>query len=71
MSKLKFNILKTKNKKEFIDCTHFFNLPNHPTFHSEERLVNFAEEEESFFVGLSTYIISWVQHSCPIILELA
>ena len=59
MNKLKFNdILKTKNDKQFIDCTvHiFFNLQNHPTLHSEERLVN-LEKEREYFVGLFLLLV--------------
>ena len=34
-----------------------YNLQNHPTFHSEERLINLARGRECF-VDLSTYIVS-------------
>ena len=52
-NKPKFNhFLKTKNKKKN------FNLQNHPTFHSDDRLVNFVRERE-FFVGLSILFYLW------------
>ena len=41
MDKLKF-----KERKKFIDRKFFFILQNHPTFHSEERLVNLVRGRE-------------------------
>ena len=54
MKKLNFNDLKkTNNKNYFLTVQFFFNLQNHPTFLSEERLVNLVRGGECF-VGLST-----------------
>ena len=47
--------LKTKNNSLTV-CTIFFNLQNHPTFHSEERLVNLVRGRECF-VGLSILLV--------------
>ena len=44
--------LKIKNKKNSFTVQMFCNLLNHPTFHSEERLVNLPRGRECF-VGLS------------------
>ena len=53
-NKLKFNdFLKTKkNKNTQLTVQIFFNLQNHPSFHSQERLVNLVRRRE-WFVGLS------------------
>ena len=57
MNKLKFNDLKKTLKNEFIDCTSFFNVQNHPTFHARERLVNLlVERGRECFGGLSVLV---------------
>ena len=56
-----FKKLKTKNNSLTVQI--FFNLQNHSTFHSEERLVKLARGRECF-VGLSillVYMISRVR----------
>ena len=55
------NILKFKDKKKIwtknaLTVQIFTNLPNHPIFHSEERLVNFVRGGEGF-VGLSILVV--------------
>ena len=53
MNKLKFDdSLKLQMKNNSLIVQQFFNLQNHPTFHSEERLVN-LERGRACFVGLS------------------
>ena len=54
MNKLKLNAFLNHKQKYYIDCTNFSNLQNHPTFHSEEKLVNLVRGRECF-VGLSSY----------------
>ena len=43
-------IFKTKNNKQnnLLTVDIFFNLQNHPAFHSEERLVNLVRGKECF-----------------------
>ena len=53
INNLKFNdFLKTKNQNNSLTVQIFINLQNHPTFHSEERLVILVSGRECF-VGLS------------------
>ena len=59
MHKLKFNIkkiTKLKTKNNSLTVNTFFNLQNHPTFHSEERLVNLERGRECC-VGLSILLV--------------
>ena len=60
MNKLKFKVLlkiKIKNKNNNTSTVKiFYNLQNHPTFHSEERLVNLAKRSECL-VGLSLLLV--------------
>ena len=49
------NYKKNLKQKLFINCLNFFNLQNHLTFNSEERLVNLLRGRECF-VGLSVLI---------------
>ena len=59
MNKLKFNdFLKRKTKTNLLTVQIFFNLQNPPppTFHSEERLINFVRRGECF-VGLSLLLV--------------
>ena len=51
INNLKFSFILIK-KKKLIYCPIFFDLQNHPTFHSEERLANLVRRRECF-VGLS------------------
>ena len=48
INKLKFNDLKTIKNTNSMTVQVFFNLQNHPTFHSEERVVNFVRGRERF-----------------------
>ena len=48
--------VKTKNKNNTLTVHIFYNLQNHPTFLSDERLVNWARGRECF-VGLSVLIV--------------
>ena len=45
---LAFDCESLLNYLSFIDCTNFFNLQNHPTFHPEERLVRLVRGRECF-----------------------
>ena len=57
MNKFKFNDLKkTKNKNNWLTIQIFFNLQNHPIFHSKEKLVNIVRGRECF-VGLSILLV--------------
>ena len=65
MNKLKLNdFLKTKNKNNSLTVQIFVHLQNHPTFHSEERLVNFVRGRECF-VGLFLLLVYDWAHHCP------
>ena len=55
-----FFLLKTKNNS--LPAQIFFNLQNHPPFHSEERLVNLVKGRECL-VGLSI-LCSGGGHPC-------
>ena len=48
--------LKTLNENNSLSVQIFFHLPNHPTFFSEDRLVN-LERGREWFVGLSILLI--------------
>ena len=43
----------------------FLNHQNHPTFHTEERLVNLVKRRECF-VGLSIFLVYGVLYSVPV-----
>ena len=47
-------------KSNFLNVHIFYNLQNHPIFHSEERLVNFVRGRECF-VSLSTLLVNALQ----------
>ena len=49
-------LLKTKTKNNSLKLQFFSNLQNHPTFTSEERLVNLQRGRECF-VGLSVLLV--------------
>ena len=51
MNELKFN-----DKNNSLTVQIFFNLQNHPTFHSKERLVDLVRGRECF-VGLSVFFV--------------
>ena len=54
MKKLKFNDNKLKMFSPTVKIS--FNLQNHPTFYSEERLVNYVRRRECFD-GLSILLV--------------
>ena len=49
-------IKKAKTKNNSFSMQIFFNLQYHPTFHSEERMVNLVKGRECF-VGLSILLV--------------
>ena len=63
-----FNKFKSKNKSLTVQI--FYNLLNHPTFHSEERLINLVRERKCF-VGLPLLLVytlciyNITMHKCP------
>ena len=50
------NELKFNDKNNSLTVQIFFNLQNHPTFHSKERLVDIVRGRECF-VGLSVFFV--------------
>ena len=48
--------LKFNDKNNSLTVQIFFNLQNHPTFHSKERLVDLVRGRECF-VGLSVFFV--------------
>ena len=59
MSKLKLkNFFRGKNKNNSLTEHIFFNLKNHPTYHSEARLVNlFTVRARWCFAGVSIFLV--------------
>ena len=57
MSKLKLkNFFRGKNKNNSLTEHIFFNLKNHPTYHSEARLVNLLRARWCF-AGVSIFLV--------------